>query len=138
MRFLFRLLLPIVFSCAALSATSAQTPPFNQCPAVGADHACRILILIDTNGSLRVLTDTNQTVTYDSIDDTLIGVLNLSSHAVSSIPLRASDVIFGFDGDGICSPAISPHPSGGPFASGADATGYEGPGGRVTAISADK
>ena len=118
---------------ALTSGGMAQTPPFNQCKAAGLDASCRILILIDTNGSLRVLTDTTLSATYDGSDDTLVGVLNLSGNKIASIPLRGPDQIFGFDGDGICASSITPNPPGCPFGP----TEYEGPGVSFSGISAD-
>src|SRR4051812_45037024 len=110
----------------------AATPPFRQCPAVGLDASCAILLNIEADGSLRVATDPRQGP-FDGIEDTLIGVQNNSSHAVLSIPLRGQTDIFGFDGDGLCAPFTSPQPAGCPFGS----TGYEGPGVSFSTISAD-
>ncbi len=109
----------------------AQGPPFTQCPAVGQDTSCAILLVIDADGSLRVRTDSSQGP-FDGIEDTLIGVQNNSNTTVFSIPLSSTIDLFGFDGDGLCS--ASPHPSGCPFGP----TGYEGPGVSFTNISADR
>jgi hypothetical protein len=119
--------------CAFAVPTCAQTPPFNQCPAAGLDTSCRILIVYNADGSRRIFTDPNVSPTYDGIDDTLIGVLNNSPNPISSVPLKGDGDIFGFDGDGICSPSISPNPPGCPFGP----TGYEGPGVSFGSISAD-
>ena len=100
------------------------TPPFRQCPAVGLDTSCRILIVIDATGAQRILTDASVSATFDGNDDTLIGVVNMSPNPVSSIPLTAATDIFGFDGDGVCAASIVPHPAACPFGP----TGYEGPG----------
>lgn len=116
------LLLGTLFSVAAHAQT--PTPPFTQCPAIGLNASCRILILIDKNGGQRVLTDPAASTTYDGSDDTLIGVVNLSANPVASIPLTSTTNIFGFDGDGICSSSITPHPAACPFGT----TQYEGPG----------
>jgi len=72
--------------------------------------------------------------TYDGADDTLIGVLNLSSQKIASIPLHGPNIIFGFDGDGVCATFIQPHDAACPFGP----TGYEGPGVSFSNISADK
>jgi uncharacterized protein (TIGR03437 family) len=121
-----RILGSMIFCILAAFTAQAQnpTPPFTQCAAAGLDTSCRILIVIGANGGQRILTDPNVSPTYDGSDDTLIGVVNLSSNPVSSIPLVAPNQIFGFDGDGICSASIVPNPPGCPFG----ATGYEGPG----------
>jgi hypothetical protein len=137
-----RLLLSFAVIALALAQPAhAQTPPFNECPAVGSNTSCRILIVIDTQGSLRVLEDPNAAPTFDDQEDTLVGVLNLYSKPISSIPLSsASAAIFGFDGDGICglSPNTAapyvPVPPGCPFGS----TGYEGPGVTFSSISANQ
>jgi hypothetical protein len=88
---------------------AAPSPPFNECPAIGADTSCAILIYIDDNGA-QILTDPSQGV-YDGNEDTLIGVLNdTTSTTISSIPLSGTSGVFGFDGDGICSPNNSTQP----------------------------
>jgi hypothetical protein len=137
---------PLLLFAAALlvpsarSASLAPEPPFTQCPAVGQDTSCGILIVIDTDGSLRVFYDPSQGP-YDGIEDTLVGVVNNSSKTVLSIPLYGGGDIFGFDGDGICGidpnsdpnnpMPFDPRPAGCPFGP----TGYEGPG--VTLTPAD-
>jgi hypothetical protein len=114
----------LLLAVAGLVPCLAQTnPPFTQCPAIGADTSCAILITIGTNGSLRVAADPAQGP-FDGVEDTLIGVQNNSSHTILSIPLSGPSAIFAFDGDGLCSPSISPQPAGCPFGP----TGYEGPG----------
>ena len=119
----------LIGSMVLLAAKSgaAQTPPFNQCPPIGANTSCRILLVIDKTGSLRVLTDTSQSPTYDGNDDTLIGVLNQSDNSIAAIPLQSTQGIFSFDGDGICT-----FPGGPPCGP----TGYEGPGVTFSNINA--
>jgi len=134
LRILSYLLFLICFAATALVRAQTPTPPFTQCPHAGLDTSCRILILIKADGGQRVLTDPNVSPTYDGADDTLIGVLNQSSTPISSIPLTAPNVIFGFDGDGICSTLISPRPAGCPFGP----TQYEGPGVSFTSINANQ
>ncbi len=133
--------LVIVFLISLLAGlggtTEAQSPPFTQCPAAGLDTSCRILILIDPTGSLRVLTDANASPTFDGNDDTLVGVLNQSSTAIAAIPLRSTNPIFAFDGDGICSPVISPNPPGCPFSTTGPGADYAGHGVSYSGISAD-
>jgi hypothetical protein len=106
----------------AVSAASASTsPPFTQCPAVGADTSCETLIVINSSGSLEASNDPSQGP-FDGVEDTLVGVQNNSSTTVSSIKLSGAD-IFGFDGDGICSGLYTPAPPACPYGP----TGYEGP-----------
>ena len=96
------------------------------CPPVGADTDCAIVITItDTSTDVKF---TGQGP-FDTIEDTLVGVVNNSKQPIHSIVLRSAPSIFAFDGDGICgtSPVTgqpySPVPSGCPFGP----TGYEGP-----------
>jgi hypothetical protein len=107
---------------------SAQiSPPFKQCPPVGADTSCEILIVV-TNKAVNVYTDSSQGP-YDGIEDTLLGVQNNSTGTVYSLPLSSPNPIFAFDGDGICglSPNTGqpyvPAPPGCPYGP----YGYEGP-----------
>jgi hypothetical protein len=117
----------LVVVLMGLLSARGQTPPFTQAPPVGADTSAAILLLIDTDGSLRVFTDPSQGP-FDSIEDTLFGVQNNSTKSISAIPLKGSQTIFGFDGDGISSFTGA---SFGP-------TGYEGPGVSFSNISADQ
>jgi hypothetical protein len=100
---------------AANSFAAAPNPPFKECPPIGADTSCAILIYIDDSGA-QILTDPSQPV-YDGVEDTLIGVLNdTTSTTISSIPLAGTSDVFAFDGDGICSPnnGTSPFTPGAP------------------------
>ncbi len=83
---------------------SPTTPPFTECPAIGDDSACGLLIVITNNGD-QILGDPAQGP-YDGIEDTLIGVVNNSSKPLYRLQLSSSSQpIFGFDGDGICANA---------------------------------
>ncbi len=108
-------ILPLVTVLGGV-AQAAPTPPFTQCPAVGADASCELLIVINPDGSTTVTKDPGRGP-FDQIEDTLIGVQNNSSHTVASLPISGSN-IFGFDGDGLCNYIVCSwtHP-----------TGYEGP-----------
>ena len=113
-------------ACAAVligGASSASAALFPQCPPIGADTGCGVLITVDANGHGSVASDPSQPP-YENIEDTLIGLQNNSPGTVSSVDLSSTTDIFGFDGDGICSSGISPQPAGCPFG----ATEYEGPG----------
>ena len=63
---------------AGPAAASAPTPPFTQCPAIGFDTSCAILIVVEPNGSFVPYADPTQGP-FDGIEDTLIGVQNESS-----------------------------------------------------------
>jgi hypothetical protein len=133
-----------LLSVAALALHPASVeaanpaPPFTECPAVGSDTSCAILIVIQIDGSLTILSDPTQGP-IDRGDDTLIGVLNSSGITVPSIAVgSATQQVFGFEApnDGLCSF---------PFAGNAyctatprPATGYEGPASAFSAISANK
>lgn len=109
-------------------------PPFDECPAVGADKSCGILLIINQDGTVTVIPDTSQP-TFDGVggDDTLVGVLNLSSFTVPSLTLTSNAGAFGFDGDGICS--ITPRAPGCPFPT--TSNGYEGPDNTFTVVDAN-
>jgi len=111
---------------AAAAAPAPISPPFTQCPAVGADPSCKILIVIEKDGSLRVKSDPTLGP-YDGVEDTLIGVQNNSDKTISKIPLKSSLPIFGFDGDGLCAYLGCNN----------DPTGYGGPGVSFANISPD-
>ncbi len=84
----------------ALSAgAQAAGPPFTECPAVGQDTSCQIEITV-TNSGQSYQTDSTQGP-YEGQEDSLIGVVNGTTHTVTSLQLSGGG-IFGFDGDGIC------------------------------------
>ena len=94
------------FSIFAGSSGAAPVPtaPFHECPGVGDDTSCQVLIVLNADGSTSILQDTTQHP-YDGFDDTLVGVLNNTTSPVTSINLSAvssGNDIFNFDGDGIC------------------------------------
>jgi hypothetical protein len=98
-----------------------------QCPAVGQDTACGIIITVTDSGA--TITATGQGP-YDGIEDTLIGVVNKSRLPVSALGLKSGRTIFGFDGDGIDTFGIAGNAR--------DSTGYGGPNAFFTDISADQ
>jgi hypothetical protein len=114
---------------ATIAVAQAPSPPFQQCPPIGQNTSCAVLITFQKNGIPRIDKDPSQGP-YEGIEDTTVGVQNNSNRPIFSISLRGSDIIFGFDGDGLC--AVSPRPSGCPFGP----TGYEGPGVSFRNISA--
>src|SRR5262249_10824620 len=124
----------ILFTTFANAAP--PSPPFLQCPSVGQNTSCAILLYIDPHGSLRVLQDPSQGP-YDGIEDTLVGVQNDSTQTITSIPLSSPLPIFGFDDDGICGAdpntgnPYNPAPAGCPFGP----TTYEGPNVSFSGIS---
>jgi IPTL-CTERM motif len=105
---------------------------FTQCPPVGLNTGCAILITINADGSVTVVGDPNppNNGPYDGVEDTLVGLQNNSSSTFSTIHLSSTLNIFGFDGDGPCT-ASPPAPACNP----ADPTGYGGPGVTFSGIS---
>jgi hypothetical protein len=96
---------------------TSTTAPFNECPQIGYDASCGILIVISNNGE-QVLQDPNNIVAgntnpnpgsqvpYDEWEDTLVGIVNETSKPVYAVQLSGESSgtpLFGFDGDGICS-----------------------------------
>ena len=71
-----------------------------------ANEGCNVLITFNADGSI-VTTHPNAATSYDTgPDDNLIGIVNLTNHAITSLPLSSATIgIFGFDGDGVCDPS---------------------------------
>lgn len=88
---------------------------------------CGAIITIQNAGSSVTFTGVGP---YDGIDDTMIGIVNHSSHSVSVIGLQSTTDIFGFDGDGI-------HNKLGAPSNPLDSTGYGGPNSYFSNISQD-
>jgi hypothetical protein len=116
---------------------TSTSVPYNECPAIGADPSCAILIDVTTSGAT-VLQDPAQTNNpYDGSDDTLVGILNQTGNPLYGIQLSSSvqPPIFGFDGDGICTfsaaQGASPGYTGDSYCSGSyytsDPGDYAGP-----------
>jgi len=120
------LLVPIASVAVATTAqaAAATTPPFNECPAVGQDPSCEILLVVNPNSIISVVGDP-ALGPYDGADDTLIGIVNNSSKPVPAITVTGpgSD-LSGLDSDGLCTFSVSGCPFG--------PTGYEGPGTSIT------
>lgn len=91
-----RKLLAGLIAAFTMSVASANA---QVCPAVGADTDCGIIITITNTGSSVSFTGQGP---YDTIEDTLVGVVNNSNYSIHSIGLRSALPIFAFDGDGIC------------------------------------
>lgn len=111
----------------APGVASAPTTPFTQCPAVGADASCAILIQV-TDTDTKIFDDPSQGP-FDGIEDTLVGIVNDSSHPLTNIALSSDTDMFGFDGDGLCAFGVAGCPFG--------PTGYEGPNTSFSNITPD-
>lgn len=126
---------------AVAGAASASAALFPQCPPVGVNTGCAILITINPNGTTMVQADPEppNNEAYDGEDDTLVGIQNNATFPLAAINLSSTtEPIFGFDGDGICDPGLGgtgPDPGCPPGSSSsqsyvpesAGGTGYEGP-----------
>jgi hypothetical protein len=86
-----------VASHVRTASATPPTPPFTQCPPVGLDTSCAVLIVFNPDGSRTTFVDPTQ-VPFDGFEDTLVGVQNNSSSPVTSLALTGPG-IFGFDGD---------------------------------------
>jgi PEP-CTERM motif len=107
----------------------ALAVPFTQCPALGQNTSCALLITANAGGTFSFAIDPTQGP-YDGSEDALVGVLNNSGQTINSIRLSSPTLpIFGFDNDGAGNLV-----AGGPFGP----TGYEGPGTSFANISADR
>jgi hypothetical protein len=105
----------------------SSMPMFGECPAVGNDTGCQVLITINSGGSLSFQTDPSEPSYNPSGGETLVGVLNDSGVAQQSINISGNN-IFAFDDEGACSGTYTPNPSGcsGPLLGFNAPTTYEG------------
>jgi hypothetical protein len=105
------------------------SPPFQQCAAVYLDPSCGYLIDITSPTTSSVLVDPTIGF-YEGQDDVLVGVQNDSTAPVSSIHVGVAGSnfnVFGFDGDGLCTPGGGPVPADCPFGPTGDPGDYYGP-----------
>lgn len=125
---------------AASAATTNPSPPFTQCPHVGRDTSCGILVIINPSGSPTILADPSQGP-YEGVEDTLVGVVNNSSVTINSLPFSGPVGTFAFEEDGICNPnnnQTSFSPGANCSGNTTDNTGYGGPLGSFSNISGDQ
>jgi hypothetical protein len=110
-----------------IPAFGSNIPMFNECPSVGQDTGCQVLITINSGGALSFQADPSEPSFDPSGDDTLVGVLNDSGTAQQSIDISGNN-IFAFDFDGACDGTYTPNPSGcsGPLLGFNAPTSYEG------------
>ena len=119
----------LIFMGLMLFAGSiASSAIITQCPPVGLDTGCGILITITgasggaTTAFTVIAASSPTQPPYDGIEDTLVGVLNSSSVTVDTLALSSTTNLFGFDGDGPCT--VSPNPGN---CNALDPSGYGGP-----------
>lgn len=113
------------------NVTAAQVAA--TCPAVGADSECGAVIIITNSGETIYYTGQGP---YDTHEDTLVGVINQSSGAITSIDLMSNLDIMAFDGDGITTFPITGTSSNVP-GNPQDSSGYGGPNAYYTNISSN-
>ncbi|MDE2183193.1 MAG: PEP-CTERM sorting domain-containing protein [Alphaproteobacteria bacterium] len=111
---------------------------------LGSATACNLVITFNADGS--IVTTSGPQADYESVEDTLIGVVNNSGHAITSFNLSNTGVrIMGFDSDGIDIYTLFTDPNGGPTpvetnigpaGSNTDTSGYGGYNAYFTNISA--
>lgn len=95
---------------ASLPAVGGTVPMFSECPAVGQDTGCAVLITINSGGSLTYQLDSSQAPSFNPAEaDTLVGVLNNSGALTYSIDISGNG-IFNLDGNGACSGLYAANP----------------------------
>src|SRR5205823_10218673 len=120
------LFLPLIPAAVTAQAATAPPSPFKECPAIGQDTSCQLLLVVNPDDTITVLGDP-ALGPYDGSDDTLIGIVNNSKAAVPAITVTGpGSGLAGLDGDGLCTYSVAGCPFG--------PTGYEGPG---TSIKTD-
>ena len=63
---------------------------------------CNVLITFGAGGAVST-SFPNAAVSYDSgLDDNIVGIINNSGHAITSLTLTGTSDAFGFEGDGAC------------------------------------
>ena len=113
-----------IATALALCSAFASQIATAQCPAVGVNTTCAVILTITDTGATVTLTGQGP---FDGIEDSLIGVINKSSLPIGAIGLTSVLSIFGFDGDGLNAYGIPGNPK--------DPTGYGGPNAYFTGIN---
>jgi hypothetical protein len=127
-----------VAGVALFGASTAQASTYNfpVTPNTGNDATyggANLVVQFNADGSIVTFAPTGATANYDGSEDALIGVINLTSHVITSFNISGS-FIFGFDGDGIDTyngntSTFTINPSN------PDTTTYGGPDGYFTGIN---
>ena len=111
-------------AASALCILSAPAFAASPCPAINLSSQCSVVITESAGGTFSLAS--TGVGPYDGSDDTLIGVINNSATALTSLSLSGGN-IFGFESDG---PSSFTGVSYGP-------TGYEGPNTSFTVTDAN-
>ncbi|MGY0231467.1 DUF6531 domain-containing protein [Longispora urticae] len=93
-------------------ATSTATAPFPQCPALGADTGCAVLIDVTASGAVAVRADPGQGPYDGRTGATLVGVRNDSPAELRALAVAADTALFELTGPGLC---VDPAPRGCPL-----------------------
>jgi hypothetical protein len=117
-------LVAVVTALGLGTVQTSQAVPYNQCPAIGNNTACAILI--EWDGSIFNASVDGSQGPYDNVEDALVGVQNNSQDQTLSYITLSGTNLFGFDGDGINTYGF-PVPDASIFPGGYVFTGYEGP-----------
>ncbi|MCU1339112.1 MAG: hypothetical protein JWO19_4693 [Bryobacterales bacterium] len=132
----------LAFFGAVGAASMAHAALLTQCPAVGSDPGCAVLVTVtavNASGAATAFSTTFGTTStgstplgpYDGVEDTLFGIQNSSGGVLKSISLASTgspNDLFGFDGDGACVFITCAAGTVDPF-------GYGGPGVLFSAIA---
>ncbi len=114
------------------SALFLSSAALAQCPAIGTAPGCNEIITVNAGGTFSVTGVPANGVNYDGADDALVGIVNHSSSAISSIFLNGNGTdIFGFEGDGISAAKF------GAMGNSHDPSQYGGPNAFFSGISSD-
>src|ERR1700730_17357531 len=101
MKFSVITLIVALACCATQLAAGTICPSVTPDPGITSVSGCNSIITITNGGTTIATVDIHP---YEISEDHMVGVVNNSTSAVTSIPLTGSG-IFGYDSDGICSPA---------------------------------
>jgi hypothetical protein len=103
----------------------------------GGTIGCNVLITFNANGSITT-TFPNAAASYDGGgDDNLVGIVNNSGHALTSVVLTATTTPFAFDGDGACDPTWHMNGTGSNGPCGSASSGYGPQGVSFSGIAAN-
>ena len=103
-----KLILALGVACTAgflFVGVPSASALFTQCPPIGDDEGCQVLITVNPDGTGSVSRGSDPG-TYEGAEDALVGLQNNSAGTVNSIDLSSSLDIFGFDGDGLCESSV--------------------------------
>ena len=101
---------PVTAACPVLNGGSAAgnnpLPAYVAAAGTGVGSTgCNVLITFKADGSI-VTTNPNSAIAFETgADDNMVGIVNLTSHAITSVTLSGTTGIFDFENDGACFPS---------------------------------